>query len=61
MKMRALWIAFSWSLAVIPAAALANDTVFQWLERMDAADMLRGQQLCDDFGDWYMSEVKEQK
>ena len=31
------------------------------LEQMDREDMLRGQKLCDDFGDWYMSEAKESK
>ncbi len=37
MKTRTLSIAFSWCLFAIPAVTLADDEVFQWLERMDAA------------------------
>jgi len=37
MKLRALCIAFSWCLFAIPAACLANEEVFDWLERMSAA------------------------
>jgi len=37
MNVRTLCIAFSWCVVAIPSVTLANDTVYQWLERMDAA------------------------
>jgi len=37
MKVRAILIAISWYLIASPAAALADDEVFPWLERMAAA------------------------
>jgi len=37
MKKRALWLAFSCCLVVIPATGSANEEVFQWLDRMGAA------------------------